>query len=85
MFGRGKKEADVERSNESEGGSESKMDELRKENSQNGPEAIHTNERVGTHENYYEKDGLRTEGDGVDHLGVHHKVGPVAQEPATKT
>lgn len=35
---------------------------------------IHTFERVGTHAEYYEKDGLRTEGDGVDHVGAHHKV-----------
>ena len=37
-------------------------------------ETIHTNERVGSHENYYEKGGLRTEGDGEDHIGAHHKV-----------
>lgn len=37
-------------------------------------ETIHTNERVGSHTNYYEKDGLRTEGDGEDHVGAHHKV-----------
>ena len=30
-------------------------------------EQIHTNERVPGHTNYYEKDGLRTEGDGLDH------------------
>ena len=30
-------------------------------------EQIHTNERVPGHSNYYEKDGLRTDGDGVDH------------------
>ena len=30
-------------------------------------EQIHTNERVPGHTNYYEKDGLRTEGDGMDH------------------
>lgn len=30
-------------------------------------EAIHTNERVPGHHNYYEKDGLRTYGDGLDH------------------
>ena len=30
-------------------------------------EQIHTNERVPGHDNYYEKDGLRTEGDGMDH------------------
>ena len=29
--------------------------------------AVHNNERVPGHSNYYEKDGLRTEGDGVDH------------------
>ena len=28
---------------------------------------VHTNERVPGHENYYEKDGLRTKGDGIDH------------------
>lgn len=30
-------------------------------------EQVHTNERVPGHENYYEKNGLRTQGDGVDH------------------
>lgn len=30
-------------------------------------EQIHTNERVPGHANYYEKDGLRTYGDGEDH------------------
>lgn len=30
-------------------------------------EQIHTNERVPGHPNYYEKDGLRTYGDGEDH------------------
>jgi len=30
-------------------------------------EHVHANERVPGHENYYEKDGLRTQGDGVDH------------------
>lgn len=30
-------------------------------------EAIHTNERVPGHDNYYEKDGLRTYGDDADH------------------
>jgi hypothetical protein len=30
-------------------------------------ETIHTNERVPGHDNYYEKDGLRTYGDGQDH------------------
>ncbi|KAF4549968.1 Fungal trichothecene efflux pump (TRI12)-like protein [Elsinoe fawcettii] len=30
-------------------------------------EQIHTNERVPGHSNYYEKDGLRTYGDGEDH------------------
>ncbi len=30
-------------------------------------EQIHTNERIPGHTNYYEKDGLRTEGDGLDH------------------
>ena len=30
-------------------------------------EHVHTNERVPGHENYYEKGGLRTQGDGVDH------------------
>ena len=30
-------------------------------------EQIHTNERVPGHTNYYEKDGLRTDGDGLDH------------------
>ena len=29
--------------------------------------AIHTNERVPGHTNYYEKDGLRTYGDDEDH------------------
>lgn len=28
---------------------------------------VHTNERVPEHTNYYEKDGLRTEGDDEDH------------------
>ncbi|KAB8336981.1 hypothetical protein FH972_021285 [Carpinus fangiana] len=37
-------------------------------------ETVHTNERVGSHENYYEKGGLRTEGDGLDHVGAHQKV-----------
>ena len=37
-------------------------------------ETIHTNERVGSHTNYYEKGGLRTEGDGMDHVGAHNKV-----------
>lgn len=36
-------------------------------------ERIHTFERVGTNAQYYEKGGLRTEGDGVDHDGAHHK------------
>lgn len=35
-------------------------------------ERIHTFERVGTHAAYYEKGGLRTEGDGLDHKP--HKV-----------
>lgn len=30
-------------------------------------EHVKTNERVPGHTNYYEKDGLRTYGDGVDH------------------
>jgi hypothetical protein len=30
-------------------------------------EQIHTNERVPGHTNYYEKEGLRTYGDGEDH------------------
>lgn len=30
-------------------------------------ETIHTNELVPGHDNYYEKDGLRTYGDGQDH------------------
>lgn len=30
-------------------------------------EAVHTNERVPGHPAYYEKDGLRTYGDGEDH------------------
>lgn len=30
-------------------------------------EQIHTNERVSSHAHYYEKDGLRTYGDGEDH------------------
>ena len=30
-------------------------------------EHVHTNERVPGHENYYEKNGVRTEGDGVNH------------------
>lgn len=30
-------------------------------------ERVHTNERVPGHVNYYEKDGLRTQGDGIDH------------------
>lgn len=30
-------------------------------------ETIHTNERVPGHDAYYEKDGLRTYGDGQDH------------------
>ena len=37
-------------------------------------EKIHTIERVGTHAQYYEKDGLRTEGDGVNHDGTEHRV-----------
>lgn len=37
-------------------------------------ERIHTMERVGTHAQYYEKGGLRTEGDGVNHDGAAHKV-----------
>ena len=37
-------------------------------------ERVHTFERVGTHAEYYEKGGLRTEGDGVDHQGSHHHV-----------
>lgn len=37
-------------------------------------EKIHTIERVGTHAQYYEKDGLRTEGDGVNHDGAEHRV-----------
>lgn len=36
-------------------------------------ERIHTFERVGTHAAYYEKDGLRTMGDGMDHE-PHKKV-----------
>ena len=40
----------------------------------NDLETIHTNELVGSHSNYYEKGGLRTEGDGVDHIGAHNKV-----------
>ena len=38
-------------------------------------ERIHTFERVGTHAAYYEKDGLRTMGDGQDH--TPHKVSPI--------
>ena len=30
-------------------------------------EQVHTNELVPGHPNYYEKNGLRTEGDGLDH------------------
>ncbi len=30
-------------------------------------EQVHTNERVPGHDNYYEKDGLRTYGDDMDH------------------
>lgn len=30
-------------------------------------EQIHTNERVPGHPEYYEKDGIRTYGDGADH------------------
>jgi len=30
-------------------------------------EQIHTNERIPGHPEYYEKNGLRTYGDGVDH------------------
>lgn len=30
-------------------------------------EQVHTNERVPGHNNYYEKDGLRTYGDDADH------------------
>ena len=30
-------------------------------------ETIHTNERVAGHHGYYEKNGLRTYGDGLDH------------------
>ncbi len=30
-------------------------------------EAVHTNERVPGHSNYYEKNGLRTDGDDEDH------------------
>ena len=30
-------------------------------------ESVHTNERILGHSNYYEKGGLRTYGDGVDH------------------
>ena len=30
-------------------------------------EQVHTNERVPGHANYYEKDGLRTYGDDMDH------------------
>lgn len=37
-------------------------------------ERINTLERAGTNAEYYEKGGLRTEGDGVDHDGTHHKV-----------
>ncbi|KAL9055720.1 MAG: hypothetical protein Q9162_003356 [Coniocarpon cinnabarinum] len=37
-------------------------------------ETVHTNERVGSHTNYYEKGGLRTEGDGMDHVGSHNKM-----------
>lgn len=37
-------------------------------------EQVRTIERVGTNAQYYEKDGLRTEGDGLDHDGSHHKV-----------
>lgn len=44
-------------------------------------ETIHTNERVGSHINYYEKGGLRTEGDGIDHVGVHHKVSQPVHSP----
>lgn len=37
-------------------------------------ERINTLERAGTNAQYYEKDGLRTEGDGVDHDGTDFKV-----------
>jgi hypothetical protein len=33
----------------------------------NHVEQVHTNELVPGHNNYYEKDGLRTAGDGEDH------------------
>lgn len=46
----------------------------RNEKSHEELERIHTFERVGTHAQYYEKGGLRTEGDGVDHDGAHHHV-----------
>lgn len=48
--------------------------EMTEKEKQEELETIHTNERVGSHENYYEKGGLRTEGDGQDHVGTHNKV-----------
>ncbi|KAK6435286.1 hypothetical protein LTR95_008524 [Oleoguttula sp. CCFEE 5521] len=39
-------------------------------------EKIQTIERVGTNAQYYEKDGMRTEGDGFDHVGAHQKMTP---------
>lgn len=47
-------------------------------------ERIHTFERVGTHAEYYEKGGLRTEGDGVNHDGSHHKVRTILPPVADK-
>ena len=48
-------------------------------------EAVHTNERVPGHSAYYEKDGLRTYGDGEDHdheppvqLPLYHSSGIAA-------
>jgi hypothetical protein len=40
---------------------------------------IKTHDRVPGHENYYEKDGLRTYGDGEDH-DIEPKVSPMLSE-----
>ncbi len=68
LFG---KKNDSQMPSESDEESGSSATQLEKENQL---ETLHTNERVGTHVDYFEKGGLRTEGDGQDHVGAHHKV-----------
>ena len=56
-------------SGNSEGGSEPAIEKPQtvKVDHYDGAHRIETKEQVPGHDNYYERDGLRTEGDGQDH------------------